>query len=295
MSPIWPSNPLAEVFGFPIDNHTPETKRCRDNCLCPFGNKVPNCTKDKANDPLGVCSILDADEVVITCPVRFREKWIIAEDAARFFFPEGAKWTTLTEVRLTDKFGKSARNIDVVLCSYNERGKVTDSGALEVQAVYISGNVRNPFEHFMEGPAQRATMDWSARPNYPTPDYLSSSRKRLAPQLIFKGGIFKAWNKRIAVALNRGFFNTLPKLEEVAPEKADIAWLVYDLVKDPTKNAYALTRWKAIYTKFSESLERITRSEPGNVEDFVEVLQETLDEKLDNETPPDTEVVSAPF
>jgi hypothetical protein len=106
--------PLAEVFGFPVDNHSSEAKRCRDSALCPFGNKVPNCTKDKANDPLGVCSILDGTDVVITCPVRFRERWIIAEDAAAFFFPKGVKWTTLTEVRLKDKHGGSAGNIDVV-------------------------------------------------------------------------------------------------------------------------------------------------------------------------------------
>lgn len=286
--------PLAEVFGYPIDNHSPDAKRCRDNALCPFGNKVPNCTKDKANDPLGVCSIVDETEVIITCPVRFREKWIIAADAAEFFFPKGAKWTTLAEVRLKDKQGNSAGNIDVVLCSYDDKGKVTDFGALEVQAVYISGNVRNPFEHFMEDPERRANMDWSTRPNYPNADYLSSSRKRLAPQLIFKGGIFKAWNKRTAVALNRGFFEKLPKLEEVAPEKADMAWLVYDLVKDEAKGIYALTRWKAIYTKFHESLEKITRSEPGNIADFVKVLQEKVDNKLENGTPPDNpETISA--
>ncbi len=29
--------------------------------------------------------------------------------------------------------------------------------------------------------------------------------KRLTPQLIFKGGIINAWNKRLAVALNSGF------------------------------------------------------------------------------------------
>ena len=34
-------------------------------------------------------------------------------------------------------------------------------------------------------------MDWSSQHNYPNPDYLSSSRKRLAPQLIYKGGILK--------------------------------------------------------------------------------------------------------
>lgn len=287
--------PLAEVFGFPVDNQSPEAKRCRQNALCPFGNRVPNCTKDKANDPLGVCSIIDGTDVVITCPVRFRERWIIAEDAATFFFPSGAKWTTLTEVRLKDKHENSAGNIDVVLCSYNDRGRVADFGALEVQAVYISGNVRNPFEHYMENPKARAKMDWSTRPNYPNPDYLSSSRKRLAPQLIFKGGIFQAWKKKTAVALNRGFFETLPALQEVEPSKADIAWFVYDLIKDPKMNVYALKRWNSVYTKFTESLEKITRSEPGDIADFVEVLQDKVDEKLDNQNPPDTEVIIAPF
>ena len=287
--------PLAEVFGYPIDNHSAEAKRYRDNALCPFGNKVPNCTKDKANNPLGVCSILDGTDVVITCPVRFRERWIIAEDAVSFFFPKAARWTTLTEVRLKDKYGKSAGNIDVVLCSYNDRGKITEFGALEVQAVYISGNVRNPFEHYMEDPMARSTMDWSTRPNYPNPDYLSSSRKRLAPQLIFKGGILKAWNKKTAVALNRGFFETLPTLQAVAPAQADIAWFVYDLIKDPNKNVYALQRWKVVYTKFTESLEKITRSDPGKITDFIDVLQEKVDEKLENNSPPDTEVIDAPF
>ncbi|MCX5973346.1 MAG: NotI family restriction endonuclease [Coprothermobacterota bacterium] len=287
--------PLAEVFGFPTTNLSSEAEHCRANALCRFGNKVPKCTKDKANKPLGVCSIYDGTDVVITCPIRFREQWLIAEDAASFFFPKGSKWTTLIEVRLKDKYGKSAGNIDVALCSYNDRGKVIGFGALEVQAVYISGNVRNPFEHYMEAPEERTKMDWSARPNYPKPDYLSSSRKRLAPQLIFKGGILKAWGKKTAVALNRGFFNTLPTLQEIEPERADIAWLVYDLVHDKKCDSFSLKRWKAVYTKFTESLEKITRSEPGNVRDFVEVLQEKVDEKLDNNHSPDTEVIGAPF
>ncbi len=285
--------PLAEVFGYPVDNQGPEAERCRTNALCPFNNKVPNCTKDKASNPLGVCSIQNRGEVVITCPVRFRERWIIAEDAASFFFPKGTKWTTLTEVKLKDKNGGSAGNIDAVLCAYDEVGRVTDFGALEVQAVYITGNVRNPFEHYMESPAKRSEMDWSDRPNYPKPDYLSSSRKRLAPQLIFKGGIFKAWNKKTAVALNRGFYETLPTLREVSPQEADMAWFVYDLMRDQKRRAYALTRYKTVYTAFDESLRKITRSEPGEIGDFLTVLQDKVAAKLDN--PPDTEVIDAPF
>ncbi len=196
-----PDHPLAEVFGFPVDNLSSEATRYRENKLCPFNNKVPNCTKDKANNPLGVCSIFDGEKLAITCPVRFRQDWIIVEDAASFFFPVNANWTTLTEVRLRDRQGKSAGNIDVVLVQYDNDGRVLDFGALEIQAVYISGNVRRPFEAYMENPEVGADMDWSKETNYPRPDYLSSSRKRLAPQLLYKGGILSAWNKKIGVAL----------------------------------------------------------------------------------------------
>jgi hypothetical protein len=113
--------------------------------------------------------------------------------------------------------------------------------------------------------------------------------------LIFKGGILKAWGKKTAVAINRGFFNTLPQLREVSAEQADIAWFVYDLVKDTTTNSYKLERGKVTYTQFEESLEKITRSIPGDVSVFLEVLQAKVDEKLENNNPPDTEVISAPF
>ena len=66
-------------------------------------------------------------------------------------------------------------------------------------------------------------------------------------------------------------------------------------MKDTTENMYALQRRKAVYTKFTESLEKITRSEPGDIADFVEVLQDKVDDKLDNQNPPDTEVINAPF
>nr|WP_199245429.1 NotI family restriction endonuclease [[Phormidium] sp. ETS-05] len=147
-----PKQPLGEVFGFPIHNLSQAAQRYRQNRLCPYNNKVPSCTKDKANDPLGVCSVYEGDDLAITCPIRFRQDWLIAEDAAQFFFPETTKWTSLTEIRLNDKNGQSAGNIDVVIVAYDDRGRIIDFGALEVQGVYISGNVRLPFEYYMENP-----------------------------------------------------------------------------------------------------------------------------------------------
>lgn len=284
------THPLAEVFGFPPDNQSTEANRHRRKKLCPFNNKVPNCTKDKANDPLGVCTVFDGDTTAITCPIRFRQNWFIADDGADFFFPKNARWTSLTEVRLKDRHDKSAGNIDLVLVSYDDHGKVRDFGALEIQAVYISGNVRKPFEYYMRDPQNRATMNWKNQKFCPGPDYLSSSRKRLAPQLIFKSGILNAWHKKTAVALDAGFFATLPSLKEVAKEKAEIAWLVYDLELNKPDNRYVLTKKKTVYTKFATSLEQITKSEPGDVDGFISVLQEKLDEKL-NGTPPDNQTI----
>ncbi len=282
-----PHHPLAEVFGFPYDSFSDKARRYRRNKLCPFHNKVPSCTKDKANAPLGVCSIHTGDGLAITCPIRFRQDWLIAEDAAAFFFPESVQWTSLTEVRLNDADGRSAGNIDLVLVAYDDHGHVLDFGSLEVQAVYISGNIRRPFEFYMEDPKECYAMDWSKHRYYPRPDYLSSSRKRLAPQLIYKGGILDAWNKKMAVALHRGFYDTMPKLPEVSQESANLAWLVYDLVYDDTHDVYQLTPWRTVYTRFQPALETITTPSPGPVEEFLDHLQSKLDERLENNNPPD--------
>ena len=246
------NNPLVEVFGYPIDNDSDKARRYRTKRLCPFNNKVPNCTKDKANNPLGVCSVNHGNNSVITCPTRFREDWIIIENAANFAFGDKSNWTSLSEIKLVDKNGQSAGNIDFVLVAYDESGQLTDFASLEVQGVYISGNLRNPFESFITKPTK--DFVWPTGYNYPKPDYLSSSRKRLIPQMLYKGGIFKSWEKKQTVALQKSFYETLPKLPETTEDKADIAWFLYDLALDKKSNQYNLVLSKTIYTEFEPAL-----------------------------------------
>jgi hypothetical protein len=249
-----------------------------------LNTRVPNCTKDKANDPLGVCSIFHRNNPVITCPTRFREDWLIIEHAAKFAFGEKVKWTSLSEIKLLDKNGQSAGNIDFVLVAYNDKGQLTDFASLEVQGVYISGNLRNPFDSFITNPITNFT--WPAGLNYPKPDYLSSSRKRLIPQMIYKGGIFQNWNKKQSVALQKSFFDTLPDLPTVSKEKADIAWFLYDLVFNPANQQYNLTLIETVYTEFEPALLKVTTPEPGNIEEFINILQNRLDDRLEG-NPPD--------
>ena len=70
------------------------------------------------------------------------------------------------------------------------------------------------------------------------------------------------------------------------PEKADIAWLIYDLEEDEQRGKLQLVQSEIVYTEFAPALEKISRPEPGNIDDFIGVLQDKLDDKLEN-NPPD--------
>lgn len=293
------SNPLAEVFGYPIQNKSNKAERFRNNKLCPFHNKVPSCTKNSATDPLGVCSIFFKDKPVITCPIRFTEDWQFTDQAAKFFFDEktfkAANWTTVREVRLDGADGKSAGNIDYVLVAYDNEGNVIDFGSIEIQAVYISGNVTKPFKAYMKN-REDSEFDWSNYKDSPRPDYLSSSRKRLAPQLIYKGGILKSWGKKQVVVLQKGFFETLPILPKTeSVDEADMAWLVFDLSFNEGQLSYELKLEEAIYTEFKPALDEIITPKPGNIDDFIQNLQKKLDKTLDDispEAPSLTDIIS---
>ncbi len=269
--------PLGEVFGFPIDNESERAKCYRDNKLCPYNNIVSNCTKNSIEFPLGVCSLNHKGKQVIVCPIRFREDWTIISDAANFIFEGKSTWTHVGEVRLKDKHGKSAGNIDYVLVSYDDKGRVVDFGSLEVQAVYISGNLTGPFTAYLEAPSP--DFSWTQAFKYPNPDYLSSSRKRLIPQIIAKGSILKQWNKKQVVALQTSFYNTLPALPEFNKEESDFAFFLYELLPDKKTKVLSLRLQRIVYTKFTHVLEQIAKFEAGSISQFTEILQKKLDAK----------------
>ena len=271
------TQPLAEVFGFPIYNENDRAKRYIENKLCPFNNIVSNCTKNSIEFPLGVCSLYHKEKPVIICPIRFREDWTIISDAAKFIFDKKAAWTHVGEVRLHDKHGKSAGNIDYVLVSYDDKGRVIDFGSLEVQSVYISGNLTGPFTAYLENPDPEFT--WTNAFKYPKPDYLSSSRKRLIPQIIAKGSILRQWNKKQAVALQTAFYDTLPALPEIDKNKSDFAFFLYDLVPNAQTQSLSLKLQRIVYTNFAIALEQIAKFEAGSIKQFTEILQKKLDAK----------------
>lgn len=275
-----PLQPLSEVFGFPIDNFSADAIRHRQNKLCPFNNKVQVCTKDKANSPLGVCSMQEDGQSIIICPVRFRENWRVVSDCEDFLLPNAANRAFVSEARLTDNDGGAVGNIDVVVIE-PEKNRIIDFGALEIQAVYISGNIRKPFEDYLTNPSAKFSQGWTG-PNYPGPDWLSSI-KRLEHQLTVKGSIFSSWNKRMAVAIQSQFydnFRVLHKIEEVDPATADMGWYLYNLRLNPEENKYNLILERTIYVSFAEVLKRLSTLKASEIETFKTVLEKKLKDKI---------------
>lgn len=241
-------SPLAEVFGYPYSTLSRRATQVREHTSCPFKVRGSQCIKDKKDDPLGVCSIHHEGAPIITCPVQFEKDRVVFRDASAFFFGTAENVEVIPEARLRTSDGTSAGNIDFVPARMRE-GEIVDFGALEIQLVYISGNVREPFERYMKDPRAWNRVDWNQdSAKRPRPDYLSSSQKRLVPQIIQKGRILGAWCKKQAVAIQSEFYATLPSVERVPQRESNLAWLIYDL--QPADDVLVLQHQTTVYTTY---------------------------------------------
>jgi hypothetical protein len=104
--------------------------------------------------------------------------------------------------------------------------------------------------------------------------------------MLYKGGIFQSWKKKQSVALQKSFFETLPSLPTTTKSKADIAWFLYELVFDNEQKQNNLVLTETVYTEFEPALLKVTTPAPGNISNFINILQNRLDEHLDK-NPPD--------
>jgi hypothetical protein len=74
----------------------------------------------------------------------------------------------------------------------------------------------------------------------------------------------------------------------VERNQAEIAWTLYDLERQDER--FNLVLSDVVYTEYWAAINRISTPEAGRLEDFIEVLQQKLDNKLDN--PPDTQTIA---
>jgi len=126
--------------------------------------------------------------------------------------------------------GKPAGLIDIVVAR-NTDGALRWYG-LEIQDVYFSGKgmasmfrtLRDDFHHIPPFPD---AVRW--------PDWRSSSAKRLMPQPQIKGPTLHRWASKVAVAVDRPFFDSLGG-DSPSPcrdlDAGDVIWMIPELVRE---------------------------------------------------------------
>jgi hypothetical protein len=137
--------------------------------------------------------------------------------------------------------------------------------ALELQAVYFSGSaMKKEFEVLRSWKSAHLAFPSAHR----RPDFRSSGPKRLMPQLQIKVPTLRRWGKKMAVVVDRSFFDSLGIMEEVSDlSSCDIAWFVVKYEESTGGNAI-LERDAVKLTTLERAVEALTGGTPLSLPDF---------------------------
>ena len=292
---------IGEWFGFNVTAiSAEERRRFAAHVLAPKRDRIPQpcpfqarktgalCTKDG-----GVCSLrlytqeehpengrtvgVPAEgrqgDFRVTCPYRFHEgrevfTWVgetILGDPEPLLVGEVG---FLEAGASTDsKGGDDVGRIDMVLVSSQTRKDAPMNwAALEIQAVYFSGSaMRSEFEAFNEIATDGVPFPSGRR----RPDYRSSGPKRLMPQLQIKVPTLRRWGKKMAVIVDRPFFDSIGEMDDVADiSNADIAWFIVRFDEVAGEPRTRIVRDDVRYTTLERSVEGLTGGKPVPLREF---------------------------
>jgi hypothetical protein len=285
---------IGELYG--LDFSTLTAGRIRElssapyrSLDCPFkpvqtGKPAPRCNKKG-----GVCSlrlfakdeqgrVVGKGEPVTTCPKRFLEGNMVAEWVGETLLGT-SKPVVISELPFLmgdiqaeeeadqDAVGK----IDEVLV--NTDGGTLRWCALEIQAVYFSGG---SMEHDFE-----VMRGWTG-PGVPfpkaqrRPDFRSSGPKRLMPQLQIKVPTISRWGKKMAVVVDRAFWDSLGEMREVRDlSNCEIVWFVVSF--SPADGGhFSLKPGATHFTTLGSAVEGLTGGTPMSLERFEGQIRDRL-------------------
>ncbi len=283
---------IAEWYGQPFLDLPPAARRRlakkalredREIPPCPFQKDRPPCRKRG-----GICSLhryerdddgrlgLPQGDPAIVCPARFEEKQLLVSWLAEIvgFLPDEAM--VAREVPFMQGTGtdKPAGKIDLVVA------KTSNGGlrwyGLEIQAVYFSGlGMQSEFMNLRDDDYQKPLFPNAVR----RPDWRSSSAKRLMPQLQIKVPTLRRWGSKIAVAVDRPFFESIGGPSPTPTQDlndGDIIWLVPELSRND-EGYYQLSRGHWEVLTLEETSKKLLSAETIRREVFERELQNKLE------------------
>lgn len=275
----------GEIYGFDLAALTPE--RIRElslaknrDMLCPFKPQEAGKTEPKCSKKGGVCSLRQfveddsgvvsaAGKPVITCPQRFLQQKLIFEWVGETLLGSPTPMVIselpflMGAVEAVQEEGEAVGKIDKVLV--NAEAQTLKWCALEMQAVYFSGKaMENDFVLMRSWTGPGLPFPQVQR----RPDFRSSGPKRLMPQLQIKVPTISRWGKKMAVVVDKGFWESLSEMREVKDlSNAEIAWFVVSF-SDSVGGHFSLQRHAVHFTTLSNAVEGLTGGTPMSLENF---------------------------
>lgn len=146
--------------------------------------------------------------------------------------------------------------------------------AVEMQAVYFSGgamskdiaNIRAYTGNGIPGPGAGRR-----------PDFRSCGPKRLMPQLQTKVPTLRRWGKKMAVVVDRPFFDSFGPMDHVPHvSNADIVWFIVRFDENEEAGTAALAVDEIRYTTLERAVEGLTAGIPTSLEDFENKIRAKL-------------------
>jgi hypothetical protein len=214
-----------------------------------------------------------------TCPYRFRQgltvlRWVgetIIGHANPVIVKEVGFLEKQRELAESSEKGDDVGRIDMVLVHPSMEKFVWC--ALEMQAVYFSGDsMKKEFDFLLRYDGLEIPFPAGKR----RPDYRSSGPKRLMPQLQIKVPTLRRWGKKMAVVVDRNFFDAIGEMDHVEDlSNCDIAWFVVRYKEGEGLQANLLPDFVR-YTTLERSVEGLTGGIPVSLSEFERRIRQKL-------------------
>ena len=283
---------IAEWYGQPFLNLSPDARRQMAKTALQEERAIPPCPFQKNQPPCrkrgGVCSLRRYEKgqderlgspkgaPAIVCPARFEEEQLLVSWLAEIvgFLPDEAMVAREVPFMKSTDTDKPAGKIDLVVAK-TDRGNLLWYG-LEIQAVYFSGvGMTSEFERLRDEDHPGPPFPNAVR----RPDWRSSSAKRLMPQLQIKVPTLRRWGSKIAIAVDRPFFESIGG-RSPSPrhdlDDGDVIWLIPELVLNSDRR-YQLSRGHWEILTLEETSEKLLAAQTIQRRTFEQELQRKLE------------------
>jgi len=270
---------IGEIFGrsaesMPAGERNRLLGSRRGSMPCPFRKGEGMCIKSGGVCSLRMYSHQDGEarrikgiegHLRITCPYRFHQDDSIFSWVGETLLGNSSPLQASEVGFLRSESGSDVGRIDMVLVS-EQQDRQINWCALEVQSVYFSGT--------QMGTDFRAIREYTGT-GFPfpagrrRPDYRSSGPKRLMPQLQIKVPTLRRWGKKMAVVVDRPFFDSIGKMSHIEHiSNGDIVWFIVKLEEDTSTGLHHIVRDRIHVTTLEHATEGLTGGQPVSKEEF---------------------------